>query len=217
MSLGGTPPEPGALAAAAAPHATPQAFHALLAAAGSGGTPPVLLDVRNVYETRIGRMQAVGAGPAPASPACMRPGLHAALLPALRSPGLRGRRVPQQARRAPGFLSCDDCSGQPSVLLVPATTQEASPMALRLLESHDGQIRSGTTRLPVLWTSHACGVRLQAGVATLDPRIRCFSDLRAWLDAAAPDLAGRRVLMYCTGARARALRWALRVVKGPVA
>lgn len=77
MSLGGTPPEPGALAAAAAPHATPQAFHALLAAAGAGGTPPVLLDVRNVYETRIGRMQAVGAGPPPlrarfacAGPAC---------------------------------------------------------------------------------------------------------------------------------------------------
>ena len=37
---------------------------------------------------------------------------------------------------------------------------------------------------------------------TLDPGIRCFSDLRAWMDAAAPDLAGRRILMYCTGARA---------------
>lgn len=216
MSLGGTPPEPGALAAAAAPHATPQAFHALLAAAGAGGTPPVLLDVRNVYETRIGRMQAVGAGPAPASPACMRPGLHAALLPALRSPGLRGPRVPQQARRAPGFSHVTTAAGS-HLCCWSQRLHRKLHMALCLLDSHDDQIRSGTTRLPVLRTSHACGVRLQAGVATLDPRIRCFSDLRAWLDAAAPDLAGRRVLMYCTGARARALRWALRVVKGPVA
>ena len=68
-------------------------------------------------------------------------------------------------------------------------------------------VRSGKTRcrLYVLWTANPCAARLQAGVRTLDPRIRCFSDLRAWLDAAAPDLAGRRVLMYCTGARVCAM------------
>ena len=35
----------------------------------------------------------------------------------------------------------------------------------------------------------------------LDPQLRCFADLRAWLDGeeAAGKLAGRRVLMYCTG------------------
>ncbi|KAK9843948.1 hypothetical protein WJX81_000209 [Elliptochloris bilobata] len=96
VSLGGAPLDLGVLAAAAAPHVTPQEFHALLERADSRGKPPVLLDVRNLYESRIGRMQA-------------------------------------------------------------------------------------------------------AGVQTLDPSIRCFSDLRAWLDAAAPNLAGRRVLMYCTG------------------
>ncbi len=37
-------------------------------------------------------------------------------------------------------------------------------------------------------------------VPTLDPRTRCFSDLPAWLDEHAYDkLAGRTVLMYCTG------------------
>ena len=32
-----------------------------------------------------------------------------------------------------------------------------------------------------------------------DPRLRCFGDLRGWLDAHEQLLAGRRVLMYCTG------------------
>lgn len=33
----------------------------------------------------------------------------------------------------------------------------------------------------------------------VNPQLRCFSDLRAWLDANLASLAGRRVLMYCTG------------------
>jgi hypothetical protein len=39
----------------------------------------------------------------------------------------------------------------------------------------------------------------QPGTPLLDPRLRCFSDLRAWLDANLAALAGRKVLMYCTG------------------
>ena len=39
----------------------------------------------------------------------------------------------------------------------------------------------------------------QAGVQAADPRLRCFGELRAWLDAHEQLLAGRRVLMYCTG------------------
>ena len=62
VSLGGGARDPEELAAAAAPHITPQAFHALLVGKARGGGPTVLLDVRNVYETRIGQMQAVGAG-----------------------------------------------------------------------------------------------------------------------------------------------------------
>lgn len=62
VSLGGSPLDPGALAAAAAPHVTPQAFHALLASAREGPRRTVLLDVRNLYETRIGLMRAVRTG-----------------------------------------------------------------------------------------------------------------------------------------------------------
>ena len=62
VSLGGTLPGPHALAAAAAPHVTPQAFHALLASARDEPGRTVLLDVRNLYETRIGRMRAVRMG-----------------------------------------------------------------------------------------------------------------------------------------------------------
>lgn len=31
------------------------------------------------------------------------------------------------------------------------------------------------------------------------PPTRCFSDLPAWIDAHAHELAHKRVLMYCTG------------------
>lgn len=40
---------------------------------------------------------------------------------------------------------------------------------------------------------------MQAGVETLKPPTRCFSDWPAWLDQKLPMLAGKRVLMYCTG------------------
>ena len=70
VSLGGTPLDPGALAAAAAPHVTPQAFHALLASAQEGARRPVLLDVRNIYETRIGLMRSVRTGHAHAPAQC---------------------------------------------------------------------------------------------------------------------------------------------------
>ena len=33
----------------------------------------------------------------------------------------------------------------------------------------------------------------------LDPHLRCFRDLASWLDSHAAELAGRKVLMYCTG------------------
>ncbi len=40
----------------------------------------------------------------------------------------------------------------------------------------------------------------QEGVRSIDPELRQFSDLRAWLEANAhQQLAGRKVLMYCTG------------------
>ncbi len=40
---------------------------------------------------------------------------------------------------------------------------------------------------------------MQAGVPLLDPRTRCFSELPQWLEAQAPQLRDKRVLMYCTG------------------
>ena len=39
----------------------------------------------------------------------------------------------------------------------------------------------------------------QEGATLLDPGTRTFSDLPAWLEAHQAELAGRRVLMYCTG------------------
>ena len=33
----------------------------------------------------------------------------------------------------------------------------------------------------------------------IDPQLRSFNELRAWLDRQAAALADRRVLMYCTG------------------
>lgn len=39
----------------------------------------------------------------------------------------------------------------------------------------------------------------QEGVRLLDPQLRSFNELRAWLDRQAAALANRRVLMYCTG------------------
>ena len=33
----------------------------------------------------------------------------------------------------------------------------------------------------------------------MNPRLRCFADLASWLDSHAAELAGRKVLMYCTG------------------
>jgi predicted sulfurtransferase len=50
------------LAALAARRAPPEEFHALLAEAASGDGPAtVLVDARNLYETRIGRFEARGA------------------------------------------------------------------------------------------------------------------------------------------------------------
>lgn len=43
---------------------------------------------------------------------------------------------------------------------------------------------------------HAC---MQAGVETLRPPTRCFSDWPAWVDQNLPVLENKRVLMYCTG------------------
>ena len=40
---------------------------------------------------------------------------------------------------------------------------------------------------------------LQEGVKLLNPHLRCFGDLTSWLDQHAAELAGRKVLMYCTG------------------
>ena len=40
---------------------------------------------------------------------------------------------------------------------------------------------------------------LQEGAKLLDPRLRHFSELPGWLQANADALAGRRVMMYCTG------------------
>lgn len=39
----------------------------------------------------------------------------------------------------------------------------------------------------------------QDGVKLLNPRLRCFGDLTSWLDRHTAELAGRNVLMYCTG------------------
>ena len=39
----------------------------------------------------------------------------------------------------------------------------------------------------------------QERVKLLDPRLRCFGDLTSWMDHHAAELAGRSVLMYCTG------------------
>ena len=39
----------------------------------------------------------------------------------------------------------------------------------------------------------------QEGVKLLNPHLRCFGDLTSWLDQHAAELAGRNVLMYCTG------------------
>ncbi|KIZ00894.1 hypothetical protein MNEG_7068 [Monoraphidium neglectum] len=38
-----------------------------------------------------------------------------------------------------------------------------------------------------------------SGVELMDPRTRAFSELPAWMDAHESALAGKRVLMYCTG------------------
>ena len=40
---------------------------------------------------------------------------------------------------------------------------------------------------------------LQEGVKLLNPHLRCFGDLTSWLEQHAAELAGRKVLMYCTG------------------
>lgn len=44
-----------------------------------------------------------------------------------------------------------------------------------------------------------CCARMQDGVTTLAPPTRCFSDLPAWLDRHEDELAGKQILMYCTG------------------
>ena len=41
-------------------HLSPAEFHARLQAAPGGERSPVLLDVRNVYESRIGRFEVAG-------------------------------------------------------------------------------------------------------------------------------------------------------------
>lgn len=51
---------PAQLPKAAAPHALPQDFHSIIARAEQqADKETVLLDVRNFYETRIGRFQKV--------------------------------------------------------------------------------------------------------------------------------------------------------------
>lgn len=53
-------PDPTALEAAVAPHVAPQQFHTLLEQAADEQKPTVLLDVRNLYETRVGHFAKVG-------------------------------------------------------------------------------------------------------------------------------------------------------------
>ena len=52
---------PSELASLAAPHVSPARFHELLEAATTGRTDRevILLDARNIYETRIGRFMVV--------------------------------------------------------------------------------------------------------------------------------------------------------------
>eukprot|EP00887_Chlorella_sp_A99_P007560 scaffold28.g7560.t1 len=174
----------GTLDLAGAAHVEPRAFHELLAeaaaaaAAGGGGRggglgasaasrgdaaraghkETVLLDVRNQYETEIGRFQAVRRG--------VRP---------------RRRPPPPPAaahrRREGGGLRW----GRPARRFVPRRAAALSAP------------RPGPrTLLP----PHPCS---QPGVETIDPGLRAFSELPAWLDANQHRLAERRVLMYCTG------------------
>ena len=61
MATGGLPgPPPGELADATAVHLPPQEFHTLLERSGDEA---VLLDVRNLYETRIGHFSRVMHSP----------------------------------------------------------------------------------------------------------------------------------------------------------
>eukprot|EP00884_Botryococcus_braunii_P022116 jgi/Botrbrau1/8589/Bobra.0380s0010.1 len=124
VSLGRTGAAAGGVREVGGPARLPCTIHALLeqaqaqAHAGSLDKEVVLLDTRNLYETRIGRFSACNTSPSLSPPVC-------AVL------GVGGE---------------------------------------------------------------------QEGVRSIDPELRQFSDLRAWLEANAhQQLAGRKVLMYCTG------------------
>lgn len=128
MSLGadwgalGTAPEGGR-------HVDPATFHALLE---QGGPETVVVDCRNLYETRIGHFVSAHAAEA-----------------------LRNSHAGVPGSVDDNLTPYHPCAAHPA--------QDA-----------------GRGRL-------------------LDPCTRAFSDFPAWADAHQGELAGRQVLMYCTG------------------
>lgn len=68
---GGPHLSPRELEANAAPHVSPQQFHALLEQVSDKQHPTLLLDVRNLYETRVGHFAKVRSF-CHVAPLCMR-------------------------------------------------------------------------------------------------------------------------------------------------
>ena len=59
VALGKSVCSVGELPVMAGRHASPRQFHAMLDSAAMHSKPTVLLDARNMYESRIGRFEAV--------------------------------------------------------------------------------------------------------------------------------------------------------------
>lgn len=148
---------PAEVLEAAAPHASPQAFHDIIARAEQqADKETVLLDVRNHYETSIGHFQKVSC------PMSVLACVHN--LEVFSGAEIFTRSALQLPHASQGY------------------THEAGQAPARAEQSAQD--------LNSVW---------QEGVRLLNPCLRCFGDLTSWLDQHAAELAGRSVLMYCTG------------------
>ena len=116
----------------------------------------------------------------------------------------------------PRFLKFTDLEPQNSQLILPLLVavmhvhlQDLSHVLSALLVvciNHDQQLLSMQWMCATVqcasWLdcSLECNMAcIQDGMQTLKPPTRSFSEWPAWLDQQLPHLAGKRVLMYCTG------------------
>ncbi|KAI3426290.1 hypothetical protein D9Q98_008663 [Chlorella vulgaris] len=110
--------------------------------------------------------------------------------------------------QTPGSSSLPDAAGSGTGVVLPSGARHVEAAEFHSLLEQACQARSqghdDERKETVLFDARnlyetQLGRFVAPGVEVLDPRARCFSDTPAWLEANQHRLAGRRILMACTG------------------